>query len=112
MRDFYGNPTSSSVQWRVDRLEDLLRWLWYHGRIVVPLDHQAMSAIRFLIIMQWRGMNYTNWINQISQETEKYCLDNYSIIFITEYGVTIVLHKEEFKSLGMNSSLQTGSDCI
>ena len=106
-----GNPTASR-QWRVDRLEAFLRRLWYLIRIDVPLEHQAMSAIRFLIIMQWRRMKNTHWTNQISQETYKYCSVNYNIIFINEYGVTIVLHKDEFKSLGMNLNLPTGSNCM
>ena len=42
-------------------------------------------------------MNYTDWKNQISQETGKYCSENYNIIFIKESVVTIVLHKEEFE---------------
>ena len=57
-------------------------------------------------------MNYTNWTNQISQETDKYWLDNYNIIFIQESGVTIVLHKEEFKSLGTNSNPPIDYNCI
>ena len=71
-----------------------------------------MSAIEFLIIMQWKGMNNTHWTNQISQETYKYCLDNYSINFIAVSNVTMVLHKEEFESLGMNSNPLTIYDCM
>ena len=112
LRDIYGNPTTFGVQWRVDKLEAFLRWYWYHIRIIVPLDIQVMSAIRFLIIMQWRGMNYTKWTNQISHETDKYFSENYNIMFIKGSSVTIVLHKEEFKSLGMNSNPPNDSNYI
>ena len=72
--------------------------------LLFHLDHQAMSQI---LLIQWIGMNYTNWTNQISQEIDKHCSENYNIIFIKEFGVTIVLHKEEFESLGMNSKPPT-----
>ena len=69
-----------------------------------------MSAIRFLIIMQWKGMNNTNWMNQISPKIDNYCSDNHNINFIKESSVTVVLHKEEFESWERNSNLPTQSD--
>ena len=57
-------------------------------------------------------MKNTHWTNQISQEIDKYCSENYSIIFIKESSVTIVLPKEEFESLGMNLNLPIDSNCI
>ena len=81
-------------------------------KIVVPLDLQAMSAIRFLIVMQWRGMNYTHLTNQILQEIDKYFSENYSINFIKESNVTMVLHKEEFESCEYDSNPPIESNCI
>ena len=62
--------------------------------------------------MQWKGMNNTHWTKQISQETDKYYLDNYSINFITSQQYTIVIHKVEFESWEMNSNLPTQYDCM
>ena len=109
LQEFCGNPTASSVQWRVDTLEYYLIWIWYHVRIVVPF---ISSSNESKLLMQWIGLNYTNWTNQISQETDMYYSVNYSIIFIAISSVTIVLHKEEFESLAMNSNLPTISNCI
>ena len=73
---------------------------------------KQMSVIIFLIIMQWIGMKNTHWTNQISQETDKYYSDNYSINFIKESNVAIVLHKEVFESCEYDSNPATEPNCI
>ena len=57
-------------------------------------------------------MNYTHLTNQISEEIDKYFSENYSINFIKESNVTMVLHKDGFESCGYDLNPPTESNCI